>query len=210
MQNEQNAISIPKPVIGLVGGVGAGKSTAAAEFEALGCLRIDADRIGHDVLGEAEVADELRRRWGETVFAPDGAVDRQAVGKIVFADPAELTALNEITWPRIGQRIAERIAEAQAAPGVLAVVLDAAVMFEAGWDRLCSHVLFVEAPDADRAGRAIAKGLGEKDWRNREKSQFSLDRKRSRCYRELDSSSSVSHLREQIRRAFHQITSRAD
>lgn len=197
-------------MIGVVGGVGAGKSTAAAEFESLGCARIDADAIGYALLADPGVKDWLRRRWGERIFGPDGEVDRETLGKIVFADAIELEALNGIMQRPIGERIEAEIAHALRDDEVAGVVVDAAILFEAGWDRLCTHVLFVAAPDADRARRAAKRGMSEADWRRREKSQISLDTKEARCYGTLDNSSSVSHLREQVRLMLHRFISQAD
>lgn len=199
------AMSNPKPVIGIVGGIGAGKSTAAEAFAALGCSAIDADAVGHAMLDQQDVKEQLRRRWGDRVFAPDGSVDRAAVGEIVFGDQTELEALNSIMWAPMGERIAQLIARALADQAVPAVVLDAAVLLEAGWDKLCTHLLFVDSPDADRARRAAGRGLDVQAWRSREKSQISLDIKRSGCYRTLDNSSSVSHLQQQVRLIYHRI-----
>ena len=83
-----NARDSDKPVIGLVGGFGAGKSTAAAEFVALGCELIDGDAIGYELLGDREVTQQLRDRWGKKIFRPDGSVDRKALGDIVFENTA--------------------------------------------------------------------------------------------------------------------------
>lgn len=199
-----------KPVIGLVGGVCSGKSTAAAELAAAGCAVIDADRVGHQVLAEPAVRDALSRRWGAAVVTPAGEVDRAAMARIVFADTDELAALTAITWPRIRAHLERFIAETRTKNDVPAVVLDAAVLFEAGWDDICTHVLFVAAPEADRRRRAAAKGWGEIAWRRREKSQFPLDIKAARCYAALDNSSTVVHLREQTRQALHRIVQQAD
>ena len=137
---------IRKPVIGIVGGIGAGKSTAAGQFAALGCRLVDADRIGHELLAEPDVQAEIRRRWGDAAFAPGGQVSREALAELVFDSPAELDALNAILHPRIRRRMEQAIAEAQADASAAGVVLDAAVMFEAGWDDLCTHRVFVGAP----------------------------------------------------------------
>lgn len=198
-----------KPVIGLVGGVGAGKSTAATCLAELGCELIDADAIGHEVLATVEVRQELRQRWGRRIFRDDGSVDRDALGKIVFGDSAELEALNDIMHGRIIRRISQLIERAQGDPAIAAVALDAPVMFEAGCDQMCSHVLFVSAPVELRAARAAERGWDEDSWRLREKSQISLDRKEASCYCKVDNSSSVSKLREQIRRIFQSIVGQA-
>jgi len=171
--NGQRAV---KPVIGIVGGIGAGKSAAAAELVDLGCRRVDADQIGHELLNAPDVIRQVRQRFGGGVLGPDGAVDRHALGRIVFADAAELRALNAIMHPRIRLRIRQQIAQARADSEVAAVVIDAAVLFEAGWNDLCSHVLFVETPSDQRADRVrTCRGWDELTWRRREKMQISLD-----------------------------------
>lgn len=199
-----------KPVIGIVGGVGAGKTAAAAEFEALGCARVDADAIGHELLGDEAIRRAIRRRWGPDVFQAGGAVDRKALAEVVFADPAELAALNALLHPRIGRRIAEAIDRAAADEAARGVVVDAAVLFEAGWDRLCTHVVFVEAHPAQRARRAeAARHWSRRQWRLRENSQISLDRKRAKCCHVLENSSGISYLRKQVRRVFERLARQA-
>jgi dephospho-CoA kinase len=198
------------PVIGVVGGVGSGKSLAAQCLTELGCALIDADKLGHEVLQEDQVVAAVRQRWGDDVLTRTGQVDRRALGEIVFADPAELAVLSEITWPCIGRRIRERIDEHVRRRDVPAVVLDAAVLFEAGWNTMCTHTVFVDAPEDLRLRRVLDRGWSEGVWRKREKSQISLDAKRRRCYATVDNSSSLAHLRTQIRRLFSRIVSCPD
>jgi dephospho-CoA kinase len=192
-------------VVGIVGGVGAGKTMVAAAFEALGCARIDADALGHEVLGDPAVQAFVRNRWGPPCLRADGDVDRAAVGRIVFADPAELAALNEVTHPRIRRRIVERIASARRA-GAPAAVLDAAVLFEAGWDDLCTHTVFVAAPPAERRRRAAARsGWDAAAWAAREKTQISLDKKAASCDYMIENCTTVSDLQERVCSLFDQI-----
>jgi dephospho-CoA kinase len=202
-----NAPSPAKPVIGIVGGVGAGKSTVAAELGALGCAVIDADAVGHELLGEDEVRQALRQRWGDRVLRPDGSVDRKAVAAIVFSDADELAALNAVMHPRIRRRMERRIAAARIDTAVPAVAVDAAVLFEAGWDKLCTHVVFVSAGEDQRRQRVASRGWDEAAWRRREELQISLDTKRPKCDYTVENRSSVSYLREQIREIFHRIVS---
>lgn len=198
--------SLTKPVIGIVGGIGAGKSTVAAEFAALGCVLIDADAIGHELLDEDDVRHQVRRRWGPGVFDDDGRVRRGELAARVFADPAELDELNRILHPRIRRQLAERIDAAMAAPGAAGAVVDAAVLFEAGWDDLCSHVVFVAADDPMRLQRVRRqRGWDRQMWQEREKSQISLDKKQAECDYTLDNRPSASLLREQVRQLFHRI-----
>ncbi len=199
-----------KPVIGIVGGIGSGKSLAASMFGEMGCAVIDVDRIGHDVLAEPEVIDAVRRRWSDAVINADGSVDRGALGRIVFADPAEMTALREISWPRIGERLARQVGEALADGAFRAVVVDAAVLFEAGWDANCTHVVFVDAPEALRRERVARRGWSAEELERRENQQIPLDSKRRRCYATLHNRSSEPHLREQVRQLLERIAPAAE
>ncbi|MFB3892993.1 MAG: dephospho-CoA kinase [Phycisphaerae bacterium] len=197
-------------MIGLVGGIGAGKSTAAAEFVKLGCRLVDGDVIGHELLAAPEVRRLLRRRWGAGIFNPKGQVDRKALAAVVFGRPRELAALNRIMWPRIRRRMERIIARVRREPAVPAVVMDAAIMIDAGWDELCTHLVFVKAPGRQRAARTQEnRGWDRRTWRGRENSQISLDRKQRRCYFTLDNSSSVSYLAEQVRGLFNRIVHEA-
>jgi dephospho-CoA kinase len=196
------------PVIGVVGGVGSGKSVASAEFGRLGCVVVDADALGHDVLEEPAVRQQLDHRWGETIFGPDGTADRAAIATIVFARPEELDWLTGICWPRIRRRMEQTIERARRNRAV-GVVLDAAVLFEAGWDSLCTHTVLVACPRALRLQRLREnRGWNEAQFDRREQAQISLDTKRGWCCHVLQNSSSASHLCEQVRDVFHQILRR--
>ncbi len=200
-----------KPVIGIVGGIGAGKSMVAREFGSLGCDVIDADAIGHDLLADSQVQCKLRERWGDGIFAPDGSVDRSALGAIVFAEASELSALNAILHPQIRLRMEAQIAESADRDDVYAVVLDAAVLFEAGWNELCSHIVFVDSSADHRFARVCdQRGWDEETWLARENSQLSLDIKAQMCDYNIGNSSSVSRPVEQIRRIFDLIVSASD
>jgi dephospho-CoA kinase len=200
-----------KPVIGILGGIGAGKSTVAAELAALGCGVIDADAIGHQVLQQPQVRQELVTLWGSGVLDGQGRVSRPAVAEIVFADPAALEALNRITHPRIRRRIAAQVRRLAESPAVKAVVIDAALLLETDWQELCSVLVFVRADEAARRRRVgLSRGWDEETWRGREKSQKNLDFKQVRAEYVVDNSSSVSSLREQVRSIFYRIVQSAD
>jgi dephospho-CoA kinase len=85
------------------------------------------------------------------------------------------------------------------------MALDAAVLLEAGWDQLCTHLVFVAAPARQRQRRVRQRGWDARSWRQREKIQIPLDSKIGRCYYTIDNSSSVSHLCEAVRELFHGI-----
>jgi dephospho-CoA kinase len=172
----------PKPVVGLVGGIGAGKSTVAKCFAARGGQVIDADVLGHEALQRPEVIESLVRRWGERVRRADGSLDRREIAKVVFVNAAERGALEAMVFPYIGERTHELIAAAQANPGVAFVVLDAAVLLEAGWGDMVDKLVFVDAPREVRVARLrVRSGWGEADLTAREAAQWPADEKKLRA-----------------------------
>ena len=174
----------PKPTIGLVGGIGAGKSTVAALLAARGGLVVNADALGHEALEQSEIRRAVLERWGQrgTLLKPDHRLDRRALAAIVFADPAERLALERLVFPYIGRRAEEEVAAAQADPAARFVVLDAAVMLEAGWDGVCDRILYVDAPRDQRLARLAARsGWSEADLTARESAQWPGEEKRRRA-----------------------------
>ncbi|MCL2701043.1 MAG: dephospho-CoA kinase [Phycisphaerae bacterium] len=199
-----------KPVIGLVGGIGAGKSTVAAEFSRLGCFAIDADAVGHAVLREPAVRDAVAAAFGADVLDAAGEVDRKALAGVVFGDEAALATLNALTHPRIAERISRLVEQARRDEAVAAVVLDAAVLLEAGWDPVCTDCVFVSAPNPVRLARVRSnRGWDEASWARREKTQISLDKKASRCEYTVDNSSDIPHVRQQVQQVFHRILAKS-
>ena len=201
-------MSIPanKPVIGLLGGIGAGKSTVAAELAALGCGRIDADAIGHELLKDQQVRDELSEHWGQGILDEDGNIDRKALAELAFASRQETQALNAIMHPRIRRRMTEQIAAMQADPDTPAIVVDAALLLETNWHELCNVFIFVSAPEDIRADRVRqTRGWDNAMWKRRENLQKPLDIKACKADYTISNSISESSLREQTHLVFHQI-----
>ncbi len=178
-----------KLVVGLIGGIGSGKSRVAAAFARRGARVVSGDEAGHEALRQPEVKQRLVERWGPEVLGPDGAIDRRRVAARVFADPAELEALQAVVWPWITARLREQVAAARAEPGVRLVVLDAAVLLEAGWDGECDRVVYVDVPRATRLRRlAEGRGWSAKEVETRERAQLSLTDKASRADDAVDNS----------------------
>lgn len=191
----------PKPTIGLVGGIGAGKSTAAGLLAARGGVVIDADALGHATLDDPGVRQQVLARWGHraTLVRPDGSFDRRALAAVVFADPAERAALEEIVFPVITARALAEIARAQADPAARFVVVDAAVMLEAGWGGICDRVVYIDAPADQRLARvAVRSGWTAADLAAREAAQWPADRKRARADAVLVNDAGPGRLAEQI------------
>lgn len=190
-------------LIGILGGVASGKSLVAGELARLGAGWLDADLAGHEVLRLPQIEDAVRRRWGREVFGPDGRIDRSRLARLVFADPPdgprERKHLEQLTHPEIG-RLLGRQAECLAGSGKVAAVLDAPLLLEAGWDRLCRKLVFVDAPRPARLRRALARGWSEEDFAAREEAQESLDFKRQRADVVLDNSGSPEQTQAQVER----------
>jgi len=196
-------------IIGLVGGVASGKSRVAALLAAHGAKVLDVDRLGHQVLTEAEVIKVLSQRWGEEILAADGSVDRSRVARRVFAPepigPPELEFLENVTHPRIAARIAAQVDAWRKECPTNVVVLDAALLLKAGWDRWCDHVVYVDAPVEQRRDRAAARGWSEREFATREAAQGSLELKRQRATCVIDNSGTLSDLSEQVERFWSEV-----
>ncbi|OHB80089.1 MAG: dephospho-CoA kinase [Planctomycetes bacterium RBG_16_64_10] len=190
-------------VVGVVGGIASGKTLVAAELARLGASVWDADGAGHAVLRQEDVRHAVVARWGSAVLGRDGQIDRQAVARIVFAPPpsgpTELEFLEQWTHPRIELLLRRQLARL-ARRGVQVAVLDAAVMIEAGWDRLCGKIVFVDTPRATRLARCRQRGWTEQEFARREAAQEILEMKRARADLMIDNSGSVESTRCQIER----------
>lgn len=187
-------------VIGLCGGIGAGKSAVAAELQRLGCVVTDSDRVGREVLTRRHVLDQLVAWWGPHVLNDTGQVDRARVAQIVFADPEQRQRLEALTHPLIkaDRHRALQHARDTAAP---ALVIDAPLLFEAGLDAECHVVLFVDAPREQRLARVRTnRGWDEAELARRESAQLPLDAKRQRADHVVINDADTGALREAVRR----------
>ena len=171
-----------RPVVGLIGGIGAGKSLVADRLGQLGARVVDADRVGHETLQAPDVVVRLVKEFGDSIQSADGRIDRGRLAQIVFGDESRRRALEAIVHPPMVERFRREIARAQADEGTPLVVLDAAVLLEAGWDELCGVVVFVEAPRSVRIERLQrSRGWDEEELNRREAAQWPLERKRARA-----------------------------
>ncbi len=233
-------------VLGLVGGIGSGKSWVAAKLATWGATVIDADRLGHDLWNLPDVQAAAEARWGRQIFENTKVVtdtfhqnltnrtannrtsetaskvsrkaavgetaasktvsriDRRRVAEIVFASTKEAQVekafLDALMGPHLWRQLETRLAEARRR-SVSSVVLDAALLFESGWNRLCDAVLFVDATPACRQARCLRRGWSVAEWESREQSQYELPRKRkmSDFVLENDDSSTQADIEERLR-----------
>jgi dephospho-CoA kinase len=165
---------------GLTGGLASGKSTVAAILRALGAFHLDADAIVHETLAPGGAAHApVVARFGPAIVRPDGTIDRNALAARVFADPAELSALNAIVHPLVRAEIARRIAAAAAAPAPPPVaIVDAPLLVEAGMHRDLDALIVVACRPETQIARAVARGgMTESEARARVAAQAPLDAK---------------------------------
>ena len=144
-------------VVGLTGGIASGKSTAARHLATRGAVVIDADKLGHRAYEPSRPAfAKVVAAFGDDVVGADGEIDRRALGGKVFGDPAALKRLTDIVWPQILSMAKQEIAAAKDA-GAAVVVLEAAVLIEAGWQSEVDEVWAVTVGPAVAVARACAR-----------------------------------------------------
>ena len=198
----------PMYTIGILGGVASGKSLVTELLARMGAGVLDADRAGHEVLRMPEVERAVQERWGDGVFGPDGHVDRRKLAEIVFSPRQEgheeRRYLEQLTHPEIKRRLRAQ-AKRLESEGVAAVVLDAPLLLESGWDSLCDKLWFVDAPREQRLARARSRGWSEEQFAAREAAQESLDFKRQRADVVVDNSGSPEATRAQVARLWHSL-----
>ncbi len=190
-------------VIGLMGGIGAGKSTVAEMLRELGASVHDADRAAHEALSEAEAKAAAVRLLGPGILGTDGEVDRARVAARVFEDPDALKGLEDILHPRVRHRM-EAWMEKGIAQGAQALVLDVPLLAEAGLDARCDLLVFVDAPEAVRAER-LANGRGwlPEEAAPRQSRQGDLAAKRARAHAVLSNAGGLPETRRQVQEFWH-------
>lgn len=168
--------------IAVTGGMGAGKSEVVKILKRLGARTVSADQLGHAAYAIGTVGYiEIIEAFGDGIVGTDGEIDRRIVGKIVFADEAKRRVLESIVWHRIRAMLKESLAQ-NAGDGVTATVIEAAVLFEAGWDDLADIVWTVEATYHQRLGRIIKmSGMDERSARDRMDAQLDPEKRIERA-----------------------------
>ncbi|MHC4076558.1 MAG: dephospho-CoA kinase [Planctomycetota bacterium] len=198
-----------KPVIGIVGGIGSGKSTVSNEFVKLGCGLVDADKIAHKALDNARIKERIVKLFGNTILDSGGKVDRSKVGKIVFSDSSNLSALNKIIHPFVLAKSQALIEKYNRQESVKAIVLDMPLLAEVGWAERCERVVFVDCPEQIRLQRIKKKPyFDENELKIRENSQISLDNKARLADNIVYNSSDFSALARQVADIFISILNR--
>jgi len=195
------------PVIGLTGGIGAGKSTVTQMLADLGAAVIDADIVGHQIyLPDMPAWREIVEAFGTEILQADRSINRQALGRVVFADPEALRTLNRIVHPKMLERMRELVAELRARGGVKAIVLEAAVLIEANWTSLVDYVWVVVASEPMVTERlAKQRNLSPDQVRARLAAQLSNDERRQHSHVVIENNGSLAEVQAAVQQAWEQV-----
>jgi dephospho-CoA kinase len=192
--------------IGLTGGIAGGKSQTGRYLADLGAYVIDADRVAHEAYAPGTSGfDALVAAFGQGIVGPDGAVDRAKLGARVFGDPTELARLTAIVWP-LTRRLVEARASEQASQGAQVLVVEAALLFEAGWQDMFDEVWLVEAPREAVLQRLRDRGVDGAEAERRVASATDAARARRRATRVIENDGDLDALRRKVGEAWKTAT----
>lgn len=189
--------------IGLTGGIASGKTKVAKILHNHGAGWINVDRLTHEVLREPEIIDQIEARWWAEhgheptyMMTPDQI--RRLVAKIVFANPTELKWLEELTYPRIYARLCSSLECYK--NGLPAVIIDAPLLFECGWDSLCNEIWFIDAEPCVRERRFRSRTYpATNDFAVREANQWPVEKKKEKSTVVIDNNGNFSHTIDSLR-----------
>jgi dephospho-CoA kinase len=196
-------------VVGLTGGIGAGKSTVSARLAAKGAVVVDADAVVKELQARGTpVFDAIVERFGPEVVGPDGELDRPALAAVVFGDPEALADLNALVWPAVGEEMFRRMADHQGSDRV--VVLDVPLLVESGRYQ-AAGVIVVDAPVEVAIERLVRdRGMTEEEARARMARQVSREDRLAKADFVIDNAGPPEALDEAVDRAWAWISTLPD
>lgn len=198
--------SHPKPIIGIVGAVGAGKSTVSNIFRQLGCAVISADALNHACLKREDVKSQLVEKFGVKIITPAGQVNRSALAGIVFDDPARLKELTDLVHPIIEQYEDDLIETFQSDPEFRAIVLDVPLLLEAHQEDKCDVIVMIETDKCLRYQRLQEeRGWNEEKIKKVENLQFALDIKRKISEYSIYNNSGIPDTASQVEQILNKV-----
>ena len=188
-------------VIGLTGSIGTGKSEVARLLQALGAVIINADQVGHKAYKpDSDSWREVVQAFGEEILQSNREIDRGKLGAVVFADPEQLARLNKIMHPRMARMVAEELERLRSQDSEVAVV-EAALLYEAGWDSLVDEVWATDSPLEVVIQRLQARnGMSAEEVLKRIESQMDRSERLARAQVVVDNSGDKSALGKTVHR----------
>ncbi len=194
-------------IVGLTGGIGSGKSSVAGMLVERGARLIDADFLAREVVKPGRRAwHDIIAEFGDEVKAPDGSIDRERLGAIVFNDEAKRMRLNQLTHPRIGEEIV-RLLNRYREKGAPVAVIDAALLLESPATRWIKPVIVVTAPDEQKAERVARRdNLGRDEVLSRIKAQWSDEERAALADFVIDNSKDLAFLESQVDEVWRKIS----
>jgi dephospho-CoA kinase len=186
-------------VIGLTGSIGTGKSEAARYMAQLGATVISADQVGHEAYQpQSEAWHRVVEAFGQEILQPSGEIDRRSLGALVFSKPDQLAKLNQIMHPLMARMVGQKIADLRD-QGAAVVVVEAALLFEAGWDSLVEEVWATDSPEEAVIERlSVRNGLGAEEARKRIASQMDREQRLGRADYVIDNSGDLTAMKAAI------------
>jgi dephospho-CoA kinase len=197
--------------VGLTGGLASGKTFVAGQLAELGCHVIQADRLGHEVLRRGgEAYDAVIREFGRGILAPDGEIDRKALGKLVFADPARLEALNSLVHPPVFRRQQEFFDQVERQDPLAIAVVEAAIMIESGSHKRYDRLIVAFCPPQMQLRRFMERdGASEEEAKRRLERQLPLAEKRKFADYLIDTSGTKEETARQVLEVYKQLRAEA-
>ena len=191
-------------IIGLTGGIACGKTTVADMLKELGASIIDADAISHELTAPGgEALPGIREAFGRLVFFPDGTLNREVLGALVFSNEAERETLNKVTHPLILNRLKEDI-ETCRKMGALIVVLDVPLLFEVGAEKLVDITVCTTSPEEVQIERMRTRsGLAREQAIKRIQSQMPLSEKEALADVVLDTNKPIDELQQEVLKLYN-------
>jgi dephospho-CoA kinase len=194
-------------VVGIVGGLGSGKSTVARLLAERGARVVDADKIVHRVLELPRVKRALRSAFGDRTFDASGRVSRSRLADMVFGHPDEVAKLNNIVHPPVIEEIRAQVGKLRKEEGVPLIVLDAALLMETNLDaQLCQVLLFVDTPAPVRLQRTLTgRGISADQFSKREQAQLPVERKKERANYAVHNAGALQDLERQLEKLWPEL-----